>query len=142
MSLQFPQGSVLVFLQGFSDIQTLLDLINTSPVFGHRNQRKYVITISKTLTTKTIHSTEFVQKLFCLKLFSILLNTLFALWHNYLTYKHAHLECSSLACSPRVQYFDGPRPDHIKPKTLKLLFAACPLNTSKNQRLVNSEINV
>ncbi|XP_071163439.1 putative ATP-dependent RNA helicase DHX57 isoform X5 [Mytilus edulis] len=39
----FPNGSVLVFLQGFSDIQTVLDLLHTSPVFGQRNQRKYKI---------------------------------------------------------------------------------------------------
>ena len=37
---QFPKGSVLVFLQGFSDIQTLLDLLHTSPVLGYRNQKK------------------------------------------------------------------------------------------------------
>ncbi|CAC5361083.1 DHX57 [Mytilus coruscus] len=40
---EFPNGSVLVFLQGFSDIQTVLDLLQTSPVFGQRNQRKYKI---------------------------------------------------------------------------------------------------
>ena len=47
-----------------------------------------------------------------------------------------------LACSPRVWQIIGSSPDRVKPKTIKLVFVASPLNTQlyeKEQRLVGSE---
>jgi hypothetical protein len=65
-------------------------------------------------------------------------------WHMHSPPVNLSLFPIALACSPRVWYIDGSRPDQIKPKTIKLVFAASPLLKAccikeKEQILVSSE---
>ncbi|XP_060595012.1 putative ATP-dependent RNA helicase DHX57 [Ruditapes philippinarum] len=56
--LEFPEkGAILVFMPGYAEIQTLYDMLLSSPVFGGRNKHRYkIIPLHSTLSSEDQHA--------------------------------------------------------------------------------------
>ncbi|XP_033733730.1 putative ATP-dependent RNA helicase DHX57 isoform X2 [Pecten maximus] len=53
----FPKGAVLVFLPGFAEIQTLLELLQSNSIFGNRNKKCFkIIPLHSTLSSEDQHA--------------------------------------------------------------------------------------